>query len=115
MAAWMVGVAGGFAVPCAPLRRLVGAMVRPGGRSGPQEPPAARRRGRTCGSSRRGMSMMPASAGRGASGELAEAGWHRRVEERIPTACMRRQRPITGAVYTICVVRLCNIFSYSGH
>ena len=72
MAAWMVGVAGGFAVPCAPLRRLVGAMVRPCGRSGPQEPAAARRRGRTCGSSRWGMSRMPACGSQGADGRHGE-------------------------------------------
>ena len=42
-AALALGVAGGCAVPCAPLRRLAGAMVRPDGRGGPQEPAAARR------------------------------------------------------------------------
>ena len=43
MAAWMVGVAGGFAVPCAPLRLSRGRWADPLLRTGPQEPATARR------------------------------------------------------------------------
>ena len=74
MAAMARGVAGGFAVPCAPLRRVVGAMARPGAGSGPQEPPAARRQGRSCGSSRSGISMMPGGEDREANAGHRQAG-----------------------------------------